>query len=118
MTIADTLDIYISGKPIVPNSEIDKNNIYMPEIMIINFGKIIIALIHQIFGNFFKLYLNKAFKYEKKESPKNSDLILKIIRSKTYNEDEKKMIDDFKKIYVCDKDFQEDNEGGDQLEIF
>jgi len=118
MTITNTLDIYISGKPIVPNSEIDKNNLYMPEIMIINFGKIIIALIHQIFGNFFKLYLNKAFKYGKKESPKNSDLILKFIRSKTCNEDEKKMIDDFTKIYVCDKDFQEDNEGGDQLEIF
>ena len=118
MTITDTLDIYLSGKPIVPNSEIDKNNIYMPEIIIINFGKIIVTLIHEIFGHFFKLYLNKAFKFETEGSPKNSDLIQKFIDSKTSNENEKKIIDDFKTIYFCNKDFQEDSEGGDQLEIF
>ena len=118
MTITDTLDIYLSGKPIVPNSEIDKNNIYMPEIIIINFGKIIVTLIHEIFGHFFKLYLNKAFKYGTEGSPKNSDLIKKFIDSKACNENEKKIIDDFKTIYFCNKDFQEDSEGGDQLEIF
>jgi len=118
ITITDTLNIYLSGKPIAPNNEINKNNVYMPEIKVINFTKIIITLIHEVFGHFFKLYLNKAHKYEKDVSPKNSDLIKKFIHSNTSNEDELNIFDDFTKIFVCYQDFQNDNEGGDQLEIF
>ena len=53
----NTLNIYISGKPIIPNNEIiDKKNLYMPEVIIINLGKMIITLIHEIFGHFMRRY--------------------------------------------------------------
>ena len=117
-TKTDTLNIFLSGKPVIPNSQEYNNNIYNPEIIIINFGKIIITLIHEIFGNFFKLYLNKSYKYEKGQQ-NNSDLIIKFINKKeTCNEDDKKLIHDFKRVFVCDRDFQDGSEGGEQLEIF
>ena len=121
LTITDTLNIYLSGKSIIPNNEIiDKKNLYMPEVIIINLGKMIITLIHEIFWHFLKLFLNKSCKYEKDTSPKNTDLIRKFnaLEKTCNNEDVKKIIFDFTKIYVLDTQFQDDDEGGDQLEIF
>ena len=65
-----------------------------------------------------KIYLNKAYKYENGNSPKNLDLIYKLDQSdKQYNKEEQKVILDFKNIYVFNKSFQKTSEEGDQLEI-
>ena len=117
-TWADTLDIYVSGKPILPPG-FDEKNINMSEILIINLCRIIVSLMHEIFDHFMKIYLNKAYKYENENSSKNLDLIYKLDQSdKEYNEEEKKVILDFKNIYVSNKRFQKTSEEGDQLEIF
>jgi len=118
LTWTDTLDIYVSGKPILPDG-FDEKNLNMSEILIINLGRIIVTLIHEIYGHFMKIYLNKSYKYEKENSPKNLDLIYKLDQShKEYNEEEKKVIWDFKNLFISNLEFQKASEGGDQLEIF
>ena len=118
LTWNDTLDVYASGKPILPD-KFNEQNLTISEILIINLGRIIVTLIHEIYGHFMKIYLNKTYKYGKENSPKNLDLIYKLDQSdKEYNEEEKNVIFDFKNLYVSNEEFQKESEGGDQLEIF
>ncbi len=115
MSDADSCSIFTSGLILVPKGYTTKNLFENPEVKILNFGKITIILTHEIIGHIIKIYLKKLKLTNEDNSPSNNNLYNKLKTKYGKNKKLFEIVQEFKKN--IDK-FDDDEEGGNQIEIF
>jgi hypothetical protein len=115
MSDADSCSIFTSGLILIPKDYEQKNLFEFPEVKILNFGKITIILTHEIIGHIIKIYLKKLNLIKEDNSPPNNNLYNSLKDRYKKNEESFNIVQEFKKNI---DNFEDDEEGGNQIEIF
>ena len=115
MSDADSCSIFTSGLILIPKDYEQKNLFEFPEVKILNFGKITIILTHEIIGHIIKIYLKKLNLIKEDNSPPNNNLYNSLKDRYENNEESFNIVKEFKKNI---DNFEDDEEGGNQIEIF